>query len=1508
VSDEPTYQDTSSDVPAWKTWGKRLGYVLGVLFVVGSALRLSLKTGPVRHWVKNLAAEQVNSMLNGQLGIGSLQGDLWDDLVVTDITLENTEQDTIATIDTLKVRYDLWALWDQTIELTAVDVIGPDLKIRQDSTSWNLLRVIKQDTIQAPADTLPSPYSVQVRRWSIATGSVNAQLQEQIQPNEWQLSALRAAGSAGYVASQPRVRLSELSLKVRTPQFDRQPTIDISGSASFEEQTFTLEQLLLGAGATALQAQGIYALDQDSIQADVKADPLSWETIQGYAQQVPVQPESKSRLAISVEGYWPNLGIQLDAASEGLDSASVYVRGRWDSVMTLQEMNAEIWQANAQQMLDTSYALPLRIGHARMQWQGDVPVLDPKQSEGKLSMWIQDLGYDRYQIADIQGATELVAQRLTSHMDISQGEQRVSLNAKSQDLYDLQWAQWQTDLRFSNINPTHWVGDTVEVSPIDGEAHLRGTGYDISQDPFYYRLALRPDTVYGQPLQAAEVAGSLTDQTIRGKGSCRLRDSEVRFQMNSQYRDAVPKYQFTAETDNFNLNELTAVSGLETQLRARLDGEGSGITLADLQLETSVSMDSSIVNRERIETFRGKVSVRDTVLFLNDGRIQSPIADGQLSLRQHLLRPTDNDNRLQMDLDLKNPQPLAPLLGTEELAAQGHLVGSIFPEVDGTLEFEASVDLDEIRYDSQYAADAIRGRIHCSLVNEPSYFLSLLIKQPRYDDYRFQDIELNTSGTARKQHAKGEADLQFRKDEFNQLQQHFRYTFAPDTTHFFIDQMRIVDPERNLILQRPAEGMIVNQTLHLDTLSLQSQDSVSLALAIPELSAERQQFYLEGSDINLGVLQQIVLGQTQFEGKMDGSLAVDHESGRLGLDSRLTFRDLAYNEVTMDTLRFNAMVQDRIMDARIEGVKDREQTLRASLRGPVLLPEDDAATKDTLVQIPLEGSIRVPPMALNEFKPWLAAAGWENTTGMVQFQGDLSGSVRAPQFRGSGSLVDGALSGVQVDSARVNVGYEHAAQTFDFASTIYSLHQKAMALNGEVPLGLSLENYELQLPSESDPIRVELNTNQFQLAALNDFVDKSMMRKLKGQVDGQIRVEGTYGDPTVRGELQLTKGEAQVVQAGIKIVDAQTDLVIRNDSLLVQKGSLTSGKGSAEIKGYVGLDGLTPVNNDLTLRMRNFKAANTRDYNATVNADARLSGSMEQPKVSGSLTFQNGFIYMRNFGEKSVETVRLDDGEEGNYQVSLYDSLTLDMDVNFNRGFYIRNRRYLDMEVELRGQIDIQKQLNKELELFGTLDAASGYARPLGKQFNIQTGQVTFSGNPYNPLLNIRTLYQPPQPEGTSEVKIWYIIEGRVDDPEFRYESEPVMELENIISYTLFGKPYYALESWEQVVTNSGADQSKANVALDVLLDQVEALATRRLGIDVVKIENNTSAAGAGTTIKTGWYINEKVFFAVLNEINGSTPNTSFIVEYMLTKNLDLILMQGDNNRTGVDIRWQYDY
>jgi autotransporter translocation and assembly factor TamB len=74
-----------------------------------------------------------------------------------------------------------------------------------------------------------------------------------------------------------------------------------------------------------------------------------------------------------------------------------------------------------------------------------------------------------------------------------------------------------------------------------------------------------------------------------------------------------------------------------------------------------------------------------------------------------------------------------------------------------------------------------------------------------------------------------------------------------------------------------------------------------------------------------------------------------------------------------------------------------------------------------------------------------------------------------------------------------------------------------------------------------------------------------------------------------------------------------------------------------------------------------------------------------------------------------------------------------------------------------------------------------------------------------------------------------------------------------------------------------------------------------------LEIDNTNRTTGGGTTIKAGKYISDKTMLAVIQQL-GANSTTQFTLEYQFRRNLQLILTQSDDSRTGIDILWRHDY
>ncbi len=309
-----------------------------------------------------------------------------------------------------------------------------------------------------------------------------------------------------------------------------------------------------------------------------------------------------------------------------------------------------------------------------------------------------------------------------------------------------------------------------------------------------------------------------------------------------------------------------------------------------------------------------------------------------------------------------------------------------------------------------------------------------------------------------------------------------------------------------------------------------------------------------------------------------------------------------------------------------------------------------------------------------------------------------------------------------------------------------------------------------------------------------------------------------------------------------------------------------------------------------------------KSYSGVVTGSLNVKGTCTEPKIKGTLIIAKGHITLSNFGRRSFENIVIDTTGIADL-VNRFNSLQFNINIEIGDDFYIRNKRFLPMEIKLKDELMLTKQTGQKVQLTGKLKVVDGFTVPLTKRFKLVKGSFTFFGPVHNPKIYLKNLYEPHRAD--QPVKIYYIITGTVEDPVFKFNSDPPMEPKNIISYTIFSRPFYGLGSVERGLVKSIADRSSADYTGEVLVNRMELIATRKLSVDVVRIDNTT--AESGTVITTGWYINPKVFFAIQNIIAGK-PRLGFYLEYYLNDDLKLILSQDNDYGQGIDLQYEYDY
>lgn len=1472
----------------------RLGWVILVLLFLIAALRFSLTTDPVRNWVKNYSVDAINNQLNADLSIENISGDLWRGITLENIEL--TAGDTIARIDSVHASYSVWSYFSDQIVVSNLNIYKPVAYLKQQEGQWNIQDLVKSTS---PPDTTASIFPFRVNNLSLTKGEVNIKGDSLALTTPIEVANIALLGNINIKESDIEAGVDALDFEFNHIAEGKKAFIEAAGT--FKNEQFTLEGLKLSTKKSSLRSSGLVNLSDSTVELNLSTSPLAVQELAPYSEDFSLEQEIEAEMSLT--GSSGDYNASLEAHSKDIHNFNAEADIKWISGAegSLEGLQMQADRFDLQSLLgDTT--LPV-IEEMDLDFSGNIPMEDYQQGQGDLQLTISKLEHPSVTLDQFESKGQLRNQDLAVDLQAMENKQSISSTITIQQLWGN--PDIRGEIKAQRINPGYWSQNEMLDSEWDITSTFSGAGWYPEESPWKYNISA-VDRSENRPYnRKLSMQGLVNMDWLTTKGSLNLGDGLVKVDARFDELQDQLAYNFNLAIDQLNLGEVLQIDSLQTSLNGSVSGEGTGITPADMQLILAVAIDSSVVNNESIYRLGGEISVRDTVAEVKGIELSSMIADGMIKGQRHLLNHLDPNNRFNIDLKVKDISSLAPLMAVDTATAEGTVNAELYLAEGNDLQMDGTIDLSNIILGELFTTEQAHGDINVIIREHPEYAVDINLVSPVFSDIQLQDVWLKTGGQVSEEETAGNYELRFSGTEGEYLEQRGEYAVRDDSANAQVFDFDIVSPDLALSLNKPFSIDFSKGELRMDTLQMTSSSGAFVELSIPYADSLRQEGSIQGNNINLAPIQQALLKEAYVNGILSGEMEFNRADTTLQADGNIVISDLSYQELHFDSLSLDGNIKEERLTGSLL-IQDQGHELVWGKADVPFRLADPESLPETFFDESVNGEMRIRAIAMERFQPIFDELGFTETSGILTGRADLSGTAGSPQFSARTTLHQAVLSGVELDSVTAAVNYEHAQSVLNLNGSITSLKQTAAELETVLPFYMDFRTFEVNYPDGDEPISGNIKTQEFNLAALNDFLDDQTARDLQGSISGDVMFSGPIDSLETHGAFTLRRGGVRIIPLGIRLDEMRSDIHFENSQIRIADFTTRSSNGRLNITGTTDFADFGISDMDIRVRSKNFRVANTNEMNAIVNADMRVQGPLYGAHLSGDLQFVSGFYELQNFGEESVENIKLDSEAEQDLNYSAYDSLSMDMNISFNRRFFVRNSQYLDMEMELDGSLDVVKEKGDDIQLFGTMNTADGYARPLGKRFEIEEGSVIFSGEPSNPQMSVRSMYVPPQTQ--EEIRIWYIIEGTVEDPKFKYESQPPMELENILSYTLFGQPFYALDSWQQVVTGSGNNTSATTIALDVLLDRVESLATRKLGIDVVRIDNTNTGGQTGTSVTTGWYINPKVFFAIQNVITGSTPNTGFQLEYLLRENLKLMLRQGNGIREGIDLKWEHDY
>lgn len=394
---------------------------------------------------------------------------------------------------------------------------------------------------------------------------------------------------------------------------------------------------------------------------------------------------------------------------------------------------------------------------------------------------------------------------------------------------------------------------------------------------------------------------------------------------------------------------------------------------------------------------------------------------------------------------------------------------------------------------------------------------------------------------------------------------------------------------------------------------------------------------------------------------------------------------------------------------------------------------------------------------------------------------------------------------------------------------------------------------------------------------------------LAGQADIDLIIGGTVAAPQLSGKASLRDGRYENLEIGTILTNLEADSSVAADGGFVVTMTGNDG-GQAPVTARIAVSG---GQIDARVETRQATLVRRPDLEAIVTADIAATGPMLAPDVKGDVLVNRAEVRLVHAVPPNIATlgeVRIKgepEPEERQAREQRDSPIGLDLRIHAPRNIFVRGRG-LDSEWEM----DLKVAGNTSRpRVTGSIDKIRGQLALLGRNFNLDTGRVAFSGAiPVDPDIDVKLFRE------NDGIRGGVAVSGRASDIEVDFVSTPTLPRGEVMPRLLFGRSRQSLSGVEALQLASGIatllDGSGGTI------DQVRSA----VGLDVLRMEGE----GDGTSVMLGRNIDDDVFVGVNQPLDGSAP--TFRVEIEVMDNIAVETDVGSQAETSVGVQWRRDF
>lgn len=459
------------------------------------------------------------------------------------------------------------------------------------------------------------------------------------------------------------------------------------------------------------------------------------------------------------------------------------------------------------------------------------------------------------------------------------------------------------------------------------------------------------------------------------------------------------------------------------------------------------------------------------------------------------------------------------------------------------------------------------------------------------------------------------------------------------------------------------------------------------------------------------------------------------------------------------------------------------------------------------------------------------------------------------------------------------------------------------------------------VPEVRIPADASLRARELRLAAFSPLLT-SLFGELDGRVNGDLNAHFRGGPPELDGHVDLKDGTVQLAAIGQRFDQATARLSLEPGKAKLEELSARATAGRVRVTGEARFAGLELTGADAKVRI----AKNERLSLAISGQELDQTwGSLDialrpgQTKGSQSLAVNMGefHVHMPDTGSQSLQDLEPAKGVRvGTYQrdggfvtLPLQPLKETDpsknedpMVVDLNLGNQIWVGQGDTTQIQLGGKLKMI--LSDPMSMTGQIQVVGGKLDVSGKQFQIESGIVTFSGEPANPTIVATASWDAADDE---HHRVYAEASGTAADLKVNLRSEPPLTKDQVLSLIVTGSADGSLagsgSGGGTAATAVGAVGGAATQGLNKALSNISDL-------DVsTRIDTSTGSARPEIVIQLSAKVSAQITRALGEPAPGTPPDLTFLtLNFRLKRNWSLSALVGDRGESGLDLVWRKRY